>query len=180
MVPNAMISVISCLRRLRFSLRAFLIAMAAIAVFLAVWAENARKQRFAVDWVLRQGGHVTYDFEWPNTSAAGPLRPQPPGPKWLHDWLGIEYLATVTAVILDRDEIDNLKPLSNLPRLQCVGLMNYVHPGTDFSPLGRLKYLDELHLNYTGIDTETAGRIKAILPSCRILSSTNPELRNDL
>ena len=160
----------------RFSLRVFLLAVTTIAVVLAIWAESVREQRRGVAWVLAQGGHVTYDFEWPEANGSYPMGAKPRGPTWLHDWLGIDYFASVTAVILDRDEITDLAPLADLPQLRCLGLMIEVDPQTDFSSLQRLKRLEELHLNYTGLDEQAALRIKTMLPKCRIRSQTNPQL----
>jgi len=166
------------MRHFRFSLRLLLVAMTIVAVLLAVWAEGARKQRAGVAWVLKQGGHISFDYQGPEADGTYRTDAKPPGPKWLRDRLGIDYLATVTGVILDRDEITDLAPLTNLPGLRSVALMNHVHPNTDFSPLQELPHLEELYLCYTGIDAQTAKSIKAALPRCRIHSETNPELEN--
>jgi hypothetical protein len=89
--------------------------------------------------------------------------------------LGIDYFSSVTGVILDRDEIDDLGPLTDLPNLRNLALMNYVLPETDFSPLRRLKHLETLDLDYTGIDLDQLQKINQILPDCRII---NHELQN--
>jgi hypothetical protein len=160
----------------RFSLRAMLIVVTFVAVSLGLWAQRARNQRAGVAWVHEQGGHITYNFgsvfedgrPYPNTKLSGP--------KWLRDLLGIDYLATVTAVILDRDEIHDLTPLTNLPRLETVGLMIEVHPNTDLSPLHSLKHLRLLRLDYTGLELAQLQPLRAALPNCRIESATNREL----
>jgi hypothetical protein len=161
------------LRRARFSLRAMLIAVTLVAVLLGVWAERARKQRAGVAWVHEQGGHVTYNFgsvfedgrPYPNT--------KPPAPKWLRDLAGIDFFAYVTGVILDRDTIYDLTPLTNLPKLESIGLMNHVDPKTDFTPLHSLKHLTLLRLDYTGLKMSQLQPLRAALPNCRIESATD-------
>jgi hypothetical protein len=157
----------------RFSIKALLIAMLAVGVLLGMRVARVRKQRQGVAWDLNQGGHISYDYEWPEADGSYSRdAKKTPGPTWLRNLIGIDYFADVTAVILDRDDINDLAPLTNLPLLRCVGLMNYVHPETDLAPLKSLTRLEELRLEHTGLDSAQVQPIKAALPNCRIESVT--------
>jgi len=159
----------------RYSLSALIFATSLLAVFLGLYANRARKQSRGVAWVLSQGGHVTYVYEEPLPDGSYPINARPPGPDWLRRILGIDYFSPVTGVILDRDEIKDLKPLADLPNLRSLALMNYVSPNTDFASLRRLKNLETLDLGYTGIGPDRMQTIEQVLPQCRI---TNHELPN--
>jgi hypothetical protein len=157
-------------RRFRFSLRVLLLAMSFFAVFLGLYANSARKQSRGVAWVLSQGGHVSYAYELPLADGSYPMNALPPGPDWLRRKLGMDYFSSVTGVILDRDEINDLDPLADFPNLRFLALMNSVSPDTDFSSLRCLKHLKTLDLGYTGIDLDELQKIKQILPDCKIIN----------
>jgi hypothetical protein len=101
---------------------------------------------------------------------------EPPVPQWLHDLLGVDYFATVRFVNLDRDEITDVTPLENLPGLEGLALMNFVHDGTDLTPIMSLGRLKELHLNYTGLKPAQLEPILAANPNLKVASGTDPEL----
>jgi hypothetical protein len=162
--------------RVRFSLRLLMVTTAIAAVGLGMWAERARRQRAGVEWVRSVGGRVTYDFEWDPYDGSYLKGGKPPGPKWVHDLLGIDYFANVDAVVLDRDEITDLSPLEKFPDLKVLGLMNFVHPETDLSPILSLKHLKELHLDYSGLDPEQLEPIRAAMPNVRLMSNQYPDL----
>jgi hypothetical protein len=157
-------------------MRALVLATSLLAVFLGLYAQSARTQSKGVAWILMRGGHVSYDYEEPLADGSYPSNAKLPGPAWLRRWLGIDYFSSVTSVILDRDEIDDLEPLTNLPHLRTLALMNYVSPHTDFSPLRRLTHLESLHLAYNGIDPEFSGTIRQIVRGCKIIN--HDEFRN--
>ena len=158
--------------RFQFSLRALCLTTAFLAVLLGLYVNSARQQSRGVTWVLSEGGHVSYAYEKP---LADGTCPKPPGPEWLRRKLGIDYFSSVTGVILDRDEIDDLEPLTDLANLRSLALMNYVLPQTDFSPLQRLKHLETLQLGYTGINSAHSLKIGQMLPDCKII---NQDLAN--
>lgn len=164
--------------RLHFSLKALLLLMLATSVWMGMYVHSARRQREVVEWVLDQGGHISYDYERPTEDGSYPVGAKPPGPEWLHERLGIEYFATVEGVILDRDEIKDISPLANLPRLRFVGFMIEVDPKLDFSPLYNKPYLKTIHLDYTGLDPEDIEPLKKALPRCKIFSATDPKLED--
>jgi hypothetical protein len=149
-----------------------------VALLLVTWVDRARREREGVSWVLKQRGHITYDFEWPGADGSYPRNAIPRGPVWLRNLIGIEYFAAVTGVVLDWDEINDLAPLTNLRTLRFLGLMNYVNPQTDFAPLRSLKHLEHIRLDYTGLEVEQLRAIQAAVPGCRIESKTDPELNS--
>lgn len=161
---------------LRFSLQTLLVVTLVVGVWMGVTVNRARRQREAVTWVMKQGGHISYDYERPTADGSYPVGAKPPGPEWLRERLGIEYFASVEGVILDRDEISDISPLAKLPRLRFLGLINYVDPRTDFSPLFSHQQLRMIHLDYTGLDPEHLKPLKAALPNCKIESATDPDL----
>jgi len=115
-----------------------LIALVAIAMsWFAVKLEQARKQRAAVEAIRRLGGVVYYDYQvYFDKSQNAP----PPGPEWLRERFGVDFIATVQEVFLS-DSLDDagLQQLDEhfkaLPRLETLGI-----GGTNVTDAG-LKHL---------------------------------------
>jgi hypothetical protein len=128
--------------------------------------------------VLKERGHVTYDFGLVLSDASYLKGEEPPVPKWLHELLGVDFFATVRFVNLDCYEIIDLAPLKNLPGLEGLALNNSVHDGTDLTPIMSLGRLKELHLNYTGLKPAQLEPILAANPNLQIASATHPELNH--
>ena len=83
-------------RPFQFSLRSLLLLVVVVAIpcsWLSVEMKAAREQHTAMEAIQKLGGDVFYDYEV-NTPAPGP--PQPPGPLWLRERLGVNLLANVT------------------------------------------------------------------------------------
>jgi len=111
----------------QYSLRSLLIVMVLLC-FLFAWVgtkmRQAEKQKEVVAWVKKNEGDVTYDFE---LDANGEYIPnaKPPGPDWLHEWIGIDYFSNVEKVHFFFGLTDfELTPLQGLPYLKRVGLSN--------------------------------------------------------
>ena len=87
----------------------------AVAIWLGVWTDRARKQQRAVEAILKRGGIVAYSYEMKTGSG----EPTPPGPTWLREALGIDYLDHVAAANLTGDTFTDadLELLQGLPRL---------------------------------------------------------------
>ena len=157
----------------RYRLRTLILGFAVLSLVIGLWTHRARKQQMGVAWVHQHGGHVFYDFGTVREDGTFLPSSPPPGPRWLHSYLGVDYFCAVEGVILDRDEIDDLAPLASLHSLQSLTLMNYVSPTTDFSPLLQLRELDELHLGYTGIDRARLEQLRQLLPDCNVVDHGN-------
>jgi hypothetical protein len=76
-------------RFLQFSLRTLLVVMLIVCVTLGWKVNKAKRQREAVAWVQESGGSVSYGYEFDDARKRVP-NPQPPGPKWLRELLGID------------------------------------------------------------------------------------------
>ena len=75
---------------------------------------KAKRQAAAVESIQDLGGWVTYDFELgPNVLIRGSVAPDgsmvqepvPPGPAWLRDFVGVDFLADVVRVSFDNTKI---------------------------------------------------------------------------
>src|SRR5215510_14615868 len=89
--------------RIRFSLRTLMILIAALAVWLGVRVERARKQALAVGAIQASGGLVLYEFEYAGTAPFSPRFGHrtaggnwaPPEAKCLIDLLGVDFFHCV-------------------------------------------------------------------------------------
>jgi hypothetical protein len=143
------------IRRLQFSLRALLITVTGLAIWLGVEVNNARRQREIVSAVREAGGEVQYDwqldaghFDW-MTGFKETGATHAPGPEWLRRIAGDEFFQTVVAVcIVENPAIteERLPAIDELPALSM--LILYDTQIDDRS----LKRISKLHkLTYLGI-----------------------------
>jgi hypothetical protein len=138
-------------QRLRsgFAVQALLMALslpwAGISLF-AHRADQAFRQRHAVAVIRAGGGSVLYDFET-KVGKAHPT-PHPPGPAWLRNVLGIDYLARVEIVTWTIADDKSLSVIDDLPALKSLGLW-CKNPNANkvLSVVCRLKRLRSLGLN---------------------------------
>ncbi len=105
----------------QFSLASLLIMMTVLALCLGFWADSARRQKLAVQWIRERDGQVLYSFEIqrsPNQKLS------PPGPDWLREWLGIDYLDNVEVVHVEEPvtDADLAAFAKDLPRLKSLGI----------------------------------------------------------
>ena len=183
-------------RLLRISLRMVFVLTTILCIWLGLKVRQVERQKAAVSWIESHGGYVTYDcqlyYDGPDDAFLLPdPRPTPPGPRWLHDLIGVDYFITPTAVSLFGDyELDDLSPLVNLTELTTLGVCCKV--STDFSPLVNLRnlkslslYCREVHdispllklrkLTYLGLPSsvpaEEVVKLRGALPNCQILWS---------
>jgi Leucine-rich repeat (LRR) protein len=163
------------LRLFRFRLRTLLLAMLVFCVLFGSKVEEARRQRRAVEWVHKHGGTVKYEHE--KTDATGyPLPSPPPGPKWLLEIAGIDFLDSVVSVDLSGAQVSNLWPLADLPQLKTLWLCDV--PVTDLAPLAKLRRLQTLQL--TQCDRVADLAPLAELTELRTLHIDNMPLVTDL
>src|SRR4051794_11935806 len=87
-----------------FSLRTLLVFVTVASVGFGYFAHKLRqaeRQRAAVEALRIAGGRlVRYDYQIDSDGNDLPGFPEPPGPAWLLDRLGIDFLANVTLVNL--------------------------------------------------------------------------------
>ena len=172
-------------RWLQFSLRGFLIALTALAVWLGWKAERARRQREAVAAIKAIGGIVQYGWQ---TDMGMFWMVIPDTPSWSRRMLGDDYFHDVKAVLFPAAEmVPNQKPLvrggmagvgfrddsiqytylsagqldsviphlQSLPGLDVVYLVRNRHPSFDIGP--------------ARISDASERRIRIALPHCRII-----------
>jgi len=117
-------------RRLwQFSLRTLLVSVIALAVWLAIWVNHARRQKQAIDHVQMLSGSVQYAHQFPTghwDELARNDSAEPPGPAWLRNWLGDEYFVCPVGLNfmgqpIDDDDMVQVGALTDLERLWIVG-----------------------------------------------------------
>jgi hypothetical protein len=153
-------------------------------VWLGWKVNKAQKQRAAVAWVHEMGGQVYYDCnigDSTHLSAFDP--PDPPGPPWLEELVGIDFLSDVYAVNCSGiPALFDISPLANLTELHSVNL--HRTSVSDLSPLAsltKLTYLDisltptrsltpleYLAVLNTAISKEEIAMLRRALPNCEI------------
>ena len=105
-------------RSLQFKLRSFLLILAIVCIWLGWYSVRVQQQREAVDWVLKNGGAVRYDYEYQGQKFIPDS--QPSVPKWLLDTLGVDYFSAVTWVELSNmsKQVSDVTPLASLAKLK--------------------------------------------------------------
>ena len=128
-------------RWFRFSLKTFLVLVTLFCVlmaFLGALVYRVNKQREAVQWVKEHGGEIYYDYQW-ELSEGVIDDPDPPGPDWLRDLIGIDYFADVVFVDFDDTEIEDIESLRELTQLQILNLKGT--QVSDLTPFMGMKYV---------------------------------------
>ena len=134
---------------LSFSLRTILLWMTLVSAALAYWTYQANQQRTVVKWIEEHGARVAYDFEYDkNGSSIDDGRP--PGPQWLRDVLGDDYLGNVVFADFQYYPVDEVGPLGKLTHLRYLELCDSTEV-EDIGPLARLKCLRYLGLSGTQV-----------------------------
>ena len=183
-------------RLLRIRLRTVFVLTTILCIWLGVKVRQVERQKAVVSWIESHEGYVKYDcqayYDGHHDAFVLPdSRPKPPGPRWLHDLIGVDYFITPTAVSLLGDwELNDLSPLINLTELTALDVC--CKAGTDWSPLVNLRDLESLNLycrevrdispllklrklKYLGLPSsvpaEDVAKLRGALPNCQILCS---------
>lgn len=140
-------------RSLQFKLRSFLLILAIVCIWLGWYSVRVQQQREAVDWVLKNGGAVRYDYEYQGQKFIPDS--QPSVPKWLLDTLGVDYFSAVTWVELSNmsKQVSDVTPLASLAKLKKLRLFNT--QVNDVTPLAGLTNLEILVLSDTQVSNVT-------------------------
>ena len=153
-------------RWFRFRLRTLLVMITLLSVPLG-WVgwelDQRRREQATIVWVEEMGGSVGYDYEDATNNST------PPGPAWLREIVGIDFLSDVDQVncsgvtaLVDVSHLDTLTELRWL-FLDRTSVRN-------LTPLATLKNLAYLSLYETPISEEDLAKLNAAQPHCLILS----------
>ena len=106
-------------RWLQYSLRTFLILLTLFAVWFGSAMHKTGEQRKAVAELERLGGTgaVCYSYQYDEDNRFI-KNAEPPGPAWLRDILGIDFMADVVGVELRMTKVSDLAPLAGLTNLR--------------------------------------------------------------
>jgi hypothetical protein len=136
-------------RWFRFSLRTLLLLVAIVAVgfgWLGVKIRQAHEQRDAVAAIVKLNGIVCYDYE-PGPSYGYQQPAIPPGPTWLRNLLGVDFLAHADQVWLDGSfPVDELSRLHSLPGVRFLSISNPQNADGVLDSLAGLTQLKELNV----------------------------------
>jgi len=184
--------------RFQYSLRTlFLITLACSLVcsYTAVRMQKAKRQREAVKAFAQYGLQVVYDYQCDISLSECWKEPEPPGPEWLRNLVGIDFLCN--AIVLradfggDSGDIDFIR-LNDLPCLQglsldglnvndsalvhvkqLTGLKSLILSNTHVTDAGllhlkELSHLRNLELSNTLVTDQGVKRLQQALPNCKI------------
>lgn len=131
------------------TLLVFMLLAAATMSWFAVKLNQARGQKEVVEAILKMGGSVVYD----NQMEASDKRAEPPGPAWLREWLGVDFLATVGYVSFEGTQVTDagLELVRGLPQLQWLNLFATQVTDAGLNNLKGLRQLRVLNLGSTRV-----------------------------
>jgi hypothetical protein len=124
--------------------------------------EQKRQQLAAVEAIRRLGGYAVFNYEFDDRT--GETHSQPPGPLWLREFLGENYLAEVERVTLNGVNVkdDDLKSLEALTSLEYLDLMNTSITNNGLLHLKGLTRLKALLICNTQIDDSGIDILKGL------------------
>ncbi len=132
-------------RFFKFTLRTALLALIAASVLLGWKANKARRQQKTLAAVRKMGGMYFYEFTLDATG--NPVAAEPPGPAWLRNQIGLDFLSDVGRIDIYGTQASDLTPLSGLTNLRW--LMLEGTPVSDLAPLAGMTNLRALSLDST-------------------------------
>lgn len=150
-----------------FAVQALLVAVSLPWVGLAICAKRADqaiRQRHAVEAIRTSGGSAIYDFQMRGGKVL--VSPHPPGPDWLRDIVGVDFLARVEVVTLTAPNDKSLSAIADLGALRSLALSGEkLKNGDVLSIVSRLKRLRSLWLYNFTVDEacwKTLGKINSL------------------
>jgi hypothetical protein len=156
-------------RRFQFSLKTLLVALTVACAWLGRYAEGVRRQQEAVALVESLGAQAYHLYEWDDSHdwfQTGPVHE--PGPVWMVQLVGIEWLNSVVAICFDGNpvsESDLIWLFERLPELRYLELRNANIGDRGFSNIDKLRRLRNLEVANTQIGDramETIGQIRSL------------------
>ncbi|HUY34671.1 MAG TPA: hypothetical protein VMV69_18140 [Pirellulales bacterium] len=158
----AIVTVLKPKRRwAQFSLGTMFLVVTALCVWLGLHVEAVNRQRAVVAAIRALGGECYYDYEADGNPFADSV---PPGPEWLRECLGIDHLASITAVHLyKRAQIPRALPhLCKLPKLAALSVDLKGQPAFTDDDVAQIKALTGLARFYIAAATETDSLLAAV------------------
>ena len=151
-------------RFLRFRVRAMIVLVLVMGVWLGWFVRSARSQRDAVAAITKADGLVFYDWNLKNGRKIEESKPW--SPSWLVNAIGVDYFGSVAAVILPKasdDELIHIGRFNHL-RLLVIGKLEATNSGlAHLRGLTNLSRLD-LDLNYTRVTDAGLVHLKCLSP----------------
>ena len=165
-------------RWFQFSLRSLFVVMTMACIgmsWVGVKMQKAKKQKEAVEAIVKLGGVVYYDYQ---LDAAGRLthRDKPPEPAWMRHLLGEDICVKIAKVSYDMHgseaRLEHIEVLTDLQRLH---IINARLADAGLKVLTGLTQLQELWLVNTDVTDAGLEPIKRI-PHLRDLSLVNTQV----
>ena len=172
------------IRPLQLSVRAMMILVMALGVWLGWKTYWARVQRDAVEAITRAGGYVVYERD-----LRDPFRRQRAGSSgwnWLEDVIGIDFLSHVSDIAFDGSATDaDLIQVGRLSRLERLSISSSRISDAGLRHLRGLTSLRQLFLHSTAISDEALINLDGLarlqlltLVDTKITDAGLPYLRN--
>ena len=156
--------------------------------------ERAQRQADALKWIRGLGGFSQYDWEVVDWTGLSKANAEPPGPAWLDEAVGVDFVSGVFFVELGDSKItdaglERLHELSNLTGLNIDGtkvtdtglehlnglvylehldLRNTQITDAGLEHLKGLAELRDLLLDATGVTDAGVNKLRSALPNCQI------------
>ncbi|MGD0900670.1 MAG: hypothetical protein ABR915_22790 [Thermoguttaceae bacterium] len=146
--------------RFQYSIRSLLVLTVAVAVpcsWLSREMKRAREQKEAVAAIEKAGGYVSHDYEV-GALGASIVGAEPPGPPWLRNLLGEEFLASVDYASPGTE----LESIKRLPQLRELYLAGARITDDGLAALGALTQLQVLILTGTGVSDAGLEHIRGL------------------
>jgi hypothetical protein len=163
-------------RRLQFSLRSLLIVITVFGVWLGLKVNRARRQRDAVTAIRALGGTVQYDYQHVTPN-------EPPGPGWLRENLGLDFLADADYVGIPNatsGKLGMIVPhLESLPALRSLHISHSQINDDDVRTLTKLTHLKELWLGGSTLLSGKSLSYIALLEDVRKLEVWHAQIYDD-
>ena len=145
----------------RISVRALMVLVLFAGGWMGWLVRSARVQRAAVAAIQRVNGYVEYEWDFTNPNR------KPSGgswwPKWLVDYLGVDYFFNIVAVDLDGRATDlELVHVGNLTRLRNLQLSQSEVTDSGLVYLQGLTSLKRLTLKSTGVTDAGLAHLKGL------------------
>jgi hypothetical protein len=170
------------LRWYQFSLRSLLVAVTLFGIacsWFAVKMGQANRQKKAVEALLKSGGIVYYDYQYDDSGSLSKAffvgKATPPGPTWLRQWLGDDFVTNAVNLLPERITDADLEHLKDLPRLKAISLHSSKITDDGLKRIKALGQLETLDLQSTEITDAGLETLKEF-PALKWLSLFNTKI----